>query len=192
MNPSIDWFFNKATKWQQEYEILRTTVLDCGLTEELKWGCPCYTFQKSNIVLIHGFKEYCALLFMKGALLQDANKILVQQTANVQASRQIRFKSVDQINKMQSILKAYIKEAVEVEKAGLKVALKSTKEFNLPGEFQIALEDMPELKTAFEKLTPGRQRGYLLYFSAPKQSKTREARIEKYVDKILQGKGIDD
>lgn len=192
MNPSVDWFFTKATKWQQEYEILRMIVLDCGLTEELKWGCPCYTFQKSNIVLIHGFKEYCALLFMKGALLRDTSKILVQQTENVQASRQIRFTSVQQINKMESVLNAYIKEAIEVEKAGLKVVLKSTKEFNLPEEFRNVLEDMPELKTAFEKLTPGRQRGYLLYFSAPKQSKTRESRIEKYLDKILQGKGLDD
>lgn len=192
MNPSVDWFFTKATKWQQEYEILRMIVLDCGLTEELKWGCPCYTFQKSNIVLIHGFKEYCALLFMKGALLRDTSKILVQQTENVQASRQIRFTSVQQINKMESVLNAYIKEAIEVEKAGLKVVLKSTKEFNLPEEFRNVLEDMPKLKTAFEKLTPGRQRGYLLYFSAPKQSKTRESRIEKYLDKILQGKGLDD
>jgi uncharacterized protein YdeI (YjbR/CyaY-like superfamily) len=191
MNPGVNWFFSKATKWQQEYEILRMIVLDCGLTEELKWGCPCYTFQESNIVLIHGFKEYCALLFMKGALLSDTSKILVQQTENVQASRQIRFTSVHQINEMLPVLNAYIKEAIEVEKAGLKVAMKSIKEFNLPGEFQNLLEDMPELKTAFEKLTPGRQRGYLLYFSAPKQSKTREARIEKYLDKILQGKGLD-
>jgi uncharacterized protein YdeI (YjbR/CyaY-like superfamily) len=192
MNPGVDWFFTKATKWQEEYEILRMLVLDCGLTEELKWGCPCYTLEKSNIVLIHGFKEYCALLFMKGALLKDARKILVQQTENVQASRQIRFTSVQQINKMQPVLKTYIKEAIKLEKAGLKVELKSTKEFNIPKEFQNVLEDMPELKTAFEKLTPGRQRGYLLYFSAPKQSKTRETRIEKYLEKILQGKGLDD
>jgi uncharacterized protein YdeI (YjbR/CyaY-like superfamily) len=192
MNPGVDWFFTKATKWQEEYEILRMLVLDCGLTEELKWGCPCYTLEKSNIVLIHGFKEYCALLFMKGALLKDARKILVQQTENVQASRQIRFTSVQQINKMQPVLKTYIKEAIKLEKAGLKVELKSTKEFNIPKEFQNVLEDMPELKTAFEKLTPGRQRGYLLYFSAPKQSKTRETRIEKYLERILQGKGLDD
>ncbi|MFN2440660.1 MAG: YdeI family protein [Chitinophagaceae bacterium] len=192
MNPRVDWFFTKATKWQEEYEILRMLVLDCGLTEELKWGCPCYTLGKSNIVLIHGFKEYCALLFMKGALLKDAKKILVQQTENVQASRQIRFTSVHQINKMRPVLKAYIKEAIEVEKAGLKVELKSTEEFKIPEEFQNVLDDMPELKTAFEKLTPGRQRGYLLYFSAPKQSKTREARIEKYLEKILKGKGLDD
>ena len=192
MNPGVDWFFTKATRWQNEYEILRRLVLDCGLTEELKWGCPCYTFQKRNVVLIHGFKEYCALLFMKGALLKDAEKILVQQTENVQAARQIRFTSVQQIKKMQRVLKAYITEATEVEKAGLKVALKSPKEFNMPEEFQNVLEDMPELKTAFEGLTPGRQRGYLLYFSAPRQAKTREARIEKYLEKILRGKGLDD
>lgn len=192
MNPGVDWFFTKATRWQSEYEILRRLVLDCGLTEELKWGCPCYTLQKRNVVLIHGFKEYCALLFMKGALLKDAEKILVQQTENVQAARQIRFTSVQQIKKMQAVLKAYITEAIEVEKAGLKVALKSPKEFNMPEEFQNVLEDMPELKTAFEGLTPGRQRGYLLYFSAARQSKTREARIEKYLEKILQGKGLDD
>ncbi|HEV7333496.1 MAG TPA: YdeI family protein [Flavisolibacter sp.] len=192
MNPSVDWFFTKATKWQDAYNELRMVVLDSELTEELKWGCPCYTFQKHNVVLIHGFKEYCALLFMKGALLTDSRKILVQQTENVQASRQIRFTSVDQVIKMTPVLKAYIKEAIDVEKAGLKVELKSTKEFNMPQEFQLVLEDMPELKTAFEGLTPGRQRGYLLYFSAPKQSKTRETRIEKYLDKILQGKGLDD
>ena len=192
MNPSVDWFFTKAGKWQEAYELLRMLVLDCGLTEELKWGCPCYTLEKSNVVLIHGFKDYCALLFMKGALLKDGEKILVQQTENVQAARQIRFTTADQVRKMQPVLKAYIKEAIEVEKAGLKVELKSTKEFNMPEEFQAVLADMPELKTAFEGLTPGRQRGYLLYFSAPKQAKTRETRIEKYLDKILQGKGLDD
>ena len=192
MNPSVNWFFTKDTKWQEAYNILRTLVLECGLTEELKWGCPCYTFQKRNIVLIHGFKEYCALLFMKGALLKDVQKILIQQTANVQAARQIRFTSVKQIVEMQPVLNAYIREALEVEKAGLKVELKNTSEFNMPQEFQMVMKDMPELKSAFEGLTPGRQRGYLLYFSSPKQSKTREARIEKYVEKILQGKGLDD
>jgi uncharacterized protein YdeI (YjbR/CyaY-like superfamily) len=192
MNKSVDWFFTKATKWQEEYEMLRMLVLDCGLTEELKWGCPCYTFQNSNVVLIHGFKEYCALLFMKGSLLKDNKNILVQQTENVQAARQIRFTDVHQIKKIESVVKAYIKEAIEVEKAGLKVDLKSTKEYSLPKEFQTVLEDMPELKTAFENLTPGRQRGYLLYFSAPKQSKTRERRIEMYLEKILQQKGLDD
>jgi uncharacterized protein YdeI (YjbR/CyaY-like superfamily) len=192
MNPDVDWFFTKAAKWQKEYEILRKLALDGELTEELKWGCPCYTFQKRNVILIHGFKEYCALLFMKGALLEDTQGILVQQTQNVQAARQVRFTSAAQINKMRSVLKAYIKAAIDVEKAGLKVELKSTKEFNMPEEFQTVLDDMPELKTAFEKLTPGRQRGYLLYFSSPKQSKTRETRIEKYLEKILQGKGLED
>lgn len=192
MNPKVDWFFTKATKWQEEYEQLRTITLDCGLTEELKWGCPCYTFQKSNIVLIHGFKEYCALLFMQGALLKDAKGILVQQTKNVQAARQIRFTSVKEIVKMKTIIKAYIKEAIEVEKAGLKVELKKSSEFKMPEEFKNVLDDMPELKTAFYNLTPGRQRGYLLHFSSPKQAKTREARIEKCVQQILKGKGLDD
>ena len=192
MNPNVDWFFNKETKWQEAFAELRTIVLDCGLTEELKWGCPCYTFQNNNIVLIHGFKDYCALLFMKGTLLKDTEGILVQQTENVQASRQIRFTSIQDIVKNESILKAYINEAIEVEKAGLKVELKKTTEFNMPDEFKMVLEDMPELKTAFEALTPGRQRGYLLYFSSPKQAKTREARIEKCIQQILVGKGLDD
>lgn len=192
MNPEVDWFFNKQTKWQEAYGQLRTLVLDCGLTEELKWGCPCYTFQGNNVVLIHGFKTYCALLFHKGALLKDEKNILVQQTDNVQAARQLRFTGVDQVTQMQPVIKAYIKEAMEVEKAGLKVELKSTAECKVPVEFKTVLNDMPELKIAFEKLTPGRQRGYLLYFSAPKQAKTREARIEKYLDKILHGKGLDD
>ena len=192
MNPNVDWFFNKETKWQEAFAELRTIVLDCGLTEELKWGCPCYTFQNNNIVLIHGFKDYCALLFMKGALLKDTAGILVQQTENVQASRQIRFTSIQDIVNNESILKAYINEAIEVEKAGLKVELKKTTEFNMPDEFKLVLEDMPELKTAFEALTPGRQRGYLLYFSSPKQAKTREARIEKCIQQILVGKGLDD
>lgn len=192
MNPKVDWFFTKATQWQEEYEALRTIVLDCGLTEELKWGCPCYTFQKNNIVLIHGFKEYCALLFHKGALLNDTNGILIQQTENVQAARQIRFTSVEQIMDLENALKVYIYEAIEVEKAGLKVTLKKTTEFKMPEEFQTVLNDMPELKTAFYNLTPGRQRGYLLHFSAPKQAKTREARIEKYLEKILNDKGLED
>jgi len=192
MNPNIDWFFTKATKWQEEYGELRMLVLDCGLTEELKWGCPCYTFQKSNIVLIHGFKDYCALLFMKGSLLKDTKRILVQQTANVQAARQIRFTHIQNILEMETTLKAYIKEAIKVEKKGLKVKLKKTGEFNIPEEFQTALDEIPELKIAFEDLTPGRQKSYLLYFSAPKQSKTREARIEKSITQILSRKGLDD
>ncbi len=192
MNPKVDWFFNKETKWQEAYAELRTLALDCGLSEELKWGCPCYTFQNSNIVLIHGFKDYCALLFMKGSLLKDPEGILVQQTENVQASRQIRFTNAQDIVNNESILKEYINQAVDVEKAGLKVELKKTTEFKMPDEFKTVLEDMPELKTAFEALTPGRQRGYLLYFSSPKQSKTRESRIEKCIPQILIGKGLDD
>jgi uncharacterized protein YdeI (YjbR/CyaY-like superfamily) len=192
MNPKVDWFFSKAKKWQEEFEKLRTIILDCGLTEELKWGCPCYTIQKSNIVLIHGFKEYCALLFMKGALLNDDNGVLIQQTENVQSARQIRFTNIRDIYDMEPILKAYIYEAIEVEKAGLKVNYKKATEFKIPEEFQNKLDEDPALKTAFYALTPGRQRGYLLYFSSAKQSKTREARIEKYTKQILKGKGLDD
>jgi len=191
MSPKVDWFFSKAGKWQKEFEQLRTIVLGCDLIEELKWGQPCYTFEKSNIVLIHGFKEYCALLFFKGALLKDAKSILVQQTENVQAARQIRFTNVREIVKMKATLKKYIYEAIEVEEAGLKVNLKKTMAFAIPGEFQNKLDKSPALKTAFEALTPGRQRGYLLYFSAAKQSKTREARVEKYMKQILKGKGLE-
>lgn len=191
-NPKVDWFFNKTTQWQEEYEQLRRIVLDCGLSEELKWGVPCYSFQKSNVVLIHGFKEYCALLFHKGALLKDSNDILIQQTENVQAARQIRFTNVQQIIQMEITLKAYVHEAIEVEKAGLKVPLKGTSHFPMPDEFQKKLEEKPALKTAFEALTPGRQRGYLLYFSQAKQSKTKAARVEKYLQQILEGKGLND
>jgi uncharacterized protein YdeI (YjbR/CyaY-like superfamily) len=192
MNPKVDFFFNKAEKWQEEFEKLRTIVLDCGLSEELKWGVPCYTFQDSNIILIHGFKEYCALLFMKGALLEDAMGILIQQTDNVQAARQIRFTDVEEIEEMEHILKGYINEAIEVEKAGLEVEFKETSEFNMPEEFQNKLDENPALKTAFEALTPGRQRGYLLYFSGAKQPKTRRSRVEKYTQQILDGKGLND
>ena len=192
MNPKVDWYFNKPTKWQEEIEKLRTIVLDCGLTEELKWGCPCYAYKGSNIVLIHLFKEYCAFLFFKGALLNDAHGILVQQTKNVQAARQIRFTSVQEIVRRKTILKSYIFEAVEVEKAGLKVEFKKTDAFEMPEEFKNKLGKSAALKKAFYKLTPGRQRGYLLYFSAAKQSKTRESRIEKYAKQILKGKGLDD
>jgi uncharacterized protein YdeI (YjbR/CyaY-like superfamily) len=192
MNPEVDWFFTKASKWQEAYSELRMLVLDCGLTEELKWGCPCYTIQKSNIVLIHGFKNYCALLFMQGALIKDVNGILVQQTENVQSARQLRFANTEEILNKQAIIKAYIKEAIEINKAGLTVALKKTTEYKVPEEFQHVLDDMPELKSAFEALTPGRQRGYLLHFSAAKQVKTREARIEKALQHILDGKGLDD
>jgi uncharacterized protein YdeI (YjbR/CyaY-like superfamily) len=192
MNPKVDFYFNKARKWQQELEKLRMIVLDCGLDEELKWGVPCYTFQKTNIVLIHVFKEYCALLFFKGALLNDANGILIQQTENVQAARQIRFTNVREIVKMETILKAYIYEAIEVEKAGLKVKFKKATEFTVPAELQTKFKKAPALKTAFKALTPGRQRAYILHFSAAKQSKTREARIEKYAPQILKGKGLND
>lgn len=192
MNPKVDWFFNKPTKWQEEYAELRSFVHHCGLTEELKWGCPCYTVNKNNIVLIHGFKDYCALLFLQGALLKDPKGILVQQTKNVQAQRQIWFTNIEEILKNKSTIKAYIKEAIAIDKAGLKVELKKTTEYKIPEEFQTVLDDMPALKTAFHALTPGRQRGYLLYFSAPKQIKTREARIEKYLQQILDGKGLDD
>ncbi len=192
MNPKVDWFFNKASKWQKEYEKLRTIILDCGLIEELKWGCPCYAFEDKNVVLIHGFKEYCAVLFFKGALLKDEHGILIQQTPNVQVPRQVRFTSVGEIVKLEKILKAYIYEAIEVEKAGVKVKLKKTAEYPIPEEFQTKLNKTPALKKAFYSLTPGRQRGYIFYFSQAKQPKTREARIEKNIPQILKGKGLDD
>jgi uncharacterized protein YdeI (YjbR/CyaY-like superfamily) len=192
MNPKVDAYLSKTKKWQEEFEKLRRIILDCGLTEELKWDNPCYTFQKSNIVLIHGFKEYCALLFFKGALLDDPNGILITQTENTQAARQIRFTNVREIVEMESILKAYVSEAIEVEKAGLKVDFKKTTEYTIPEEFQTKLDEIPALKTAFDALTPGRQRAYILHFSAPKQSKTRESRVEKYMQQILNGKGLND
>jgi uncharacterized protein YdeI (YjbR/CyaY-like superfamily) len=192
MNPKVDFYFGKVNKWQKELAKLRTIVLDCQVTEELKWGVPCYTFQKSNIVLIHVFNEYCALLFVKGALLKDTNGILIQQTENVQAARQIRFANVREIVEMEPILKAYINEAIEVKKAGLKVNLKKTSEFIIPEEFQDELDENAALKTAFDALTPGRQRAYILYFSAAKQSKTRQSRVEKCMQRILNGKGLDD
>ncbi|MEJ7823713.1 MAG: DUF1801 domain-containing protein [Chitinophagaceae bacterium] len=192
MNPKVDFYFSKAKKWQEEITKLRTIVIDCGLTEELKWGVPCYMFNKSNIVLIHVFKEYCAFLFFKGSLLNDTNGILIQQTKNVQAGRQVRFTNGKEIAKMEPILKAYIYEAIEVEKAGLKVDLKKTNEFTIAEEFQKKLDELPALTTAFNALTPGRQRGYMLHFSAPKQSKTREARVEKWIQQILNGKGLND
>lgn len=192
MNPKVDFYFEKAGKWQKEIDQLRKIILGCGLDEELKWGVPCYTFEKKNIVLIHVFKEYCAILFFKGVLLKDTDGILIQQTENVQAARQARFTSAQEIVKKQKALKAHIYEAIEVEKAGLKVPLKKTKEFEMPEEFQKKLNENPELKNAFKALTPGRQRGYLLYFSSPKQSKTRESRIEKYTKVIMDGKGLND
>lgn len=192
MNPKVDFYFSKNEKWQKETEKLRTIVLDCQLYEELKWGVPCYTFQKNNIVLIHDFKGYCTLLFFKGALLKDTDNILVQQTANVQSARQIRFTHIQEIIELEPVLKAYIYEAVEIEKAGLKFEFKKTEEFAVTEEFQTKLHENPDLKTAFEALTPGRQRAYMLHFSAPKQSKTRESRIEKAIPHILNGKGLND
>ena len=192
MNPKVDFYFDTAEQWQPAIEKLRTIALDCQLTEELKWGSPCYTFQENNIVLIHTFKDYCALLFFKGALLQDTHGILVRQTANVQAARQIRFTNLEQIKELEPVLKAHIYEAIEVERAGLGVVFKKTDEFAVPEEFQTKLAENPELKKAFEALTPGRQRGYLLHFSAPKQSKTRVSRIEKCMDQIFDGKGLND
>ena len=190
-NSKVDFYFNKG-RWQKELEQLRSIALDCGLTEELKWGVPCYMLQTSNIVLIHVFKEYCALLFFKGALLNDAEDLLIQQTENVQAARQVRFTNVHEIVDREPILKTYIFEAIEVEKAGLKVDLKKTTEFEVAEEFQSKLAKIPALKTAFEALTPGRQRAYLLHFSSPKQSKTREARVEKCMPLIMSGKGLND
>ena len=192
MSPKVDEFISKAQKWQEGFEKLRMIILDCQLTEELKWGVPCYTFQGANIVLIHGFKEYCAILFVKGSLLKDANGILIQQTENVQAGRQIRFTNVQEIVEKEAILKTYIYEAIEVEKAGLEVNFKKSTEFIIPEELQNKFDEIPALKTAFEALTPGRQRAYILYFSEPKQSKTRESRVEKCMQQILSGKGLND
>ncbi len=191
-NPKVDWYFTKAKKWQDEIKLLRAIVLGCGLTEELKWGCPCYTLEENNIVLIHVFKEYCAVLFFKGVLLKDAEGILIQQTKNVRSARQIRFIDLREIAETKAILKSYIREAIKIEQAGLKVDLKQKTKLEYPEEFQNRLDDDPALKKAFEKLTPGRQRGYNLYFSAAKQSKTRESRIDKYAKHILAGKGLDD
>jgi uncharacterized protein YdeI (YjbR/CyaY-like superfamily) len=192
MNPSVDWYFSKNERWANEIRKLRMIALDCQLAEELKWGCPCYTLNGSKIALIHVFKEYCALLFFKGALLKDKHGVLIQQTKNVQAARQIRFTNVREVAKLERVVTAYILEAIEVEKSGLKVKLKQTAEFEMPGEFKTKLKQLPALKNAFYALTPGRQRGYLLHFSSAKQSKTRAARIEKCMERILEGKGLDD
>lgn len=193
LNPKVDWFFTKPTQWQEEYAKLRIIALDCGLAEELKWGCPCYTTSDNkNIVLIHGFKDYCAYLFFKGALMKDESGILIQQTPNVQVPRQVRFRNLKEIIKLEKTLKTYILEAIELEKSGVKATLKKASEYAIPEEFQNKLNEMPALKKAFYSLTPGRQRGYLFYFSQPKLAKTREARVEKYIQQILMGKGIDD
>lgn len=192
MNPKVDWYFNKTEQWQEEVKELRRIVLECHLAEELKWGCPCYTYEKSNIVLIHVFKDYCAFLFFKGALMKDPEGILIQQTANVQSARQVRFTGLKEIKELEKALKAYIYQAVEVTESGEKVAFKKTTEFPVPDELKARFKELPALKTAFEALTPGRQRAYLLHFSQPKQAKTRESRIEKCVDQILDGKGLND
>jgi uncharacterized protein YdeI (YjbR/CyaY-like superfamily) len=192
MNPKVDEFLNKSEKWQDEFRKLRMILLDSQLTEELKWGKPCYTYQNNNIALIHGFKEYCAILFIKGALIKDDHGILVQQTENVQAGRQIRFVNAEEIDAAESILRAYINQAIEIEKAGLEVDFKKNDEYDIPPELQSKLDEMPDLKAAFDKLTPGRQRGYIFYFSQPKQPKTREARVEKCLRQILDGKGLND
>jgi len=191
-NPKVDWYFIKDTKWREEFQLLRTLALDCDLDEELKWGHPCYALDGTNIVLMHGFKEYCALLFFKGALMKDPKGILVQQTENVQAARQVRFTNLKEIVKLKSVIKSYIKEAIRVEKSGAKVEFKKTKEFAMPDEFKTRLKENAALEKAFYALTPGRQRGYLLYFSSAKQSATRESRIKKYMKKIISGKGLDD
>lgn len=192
MNPRVDEFYNKLQKWPEEFNLLRTIVLECGLTEEFKWKHPCYTFNNNNVVLIHGFKEYCALLFFKGALLKDPSSILISQSENVQAGRQIRFTKVKEITEKEKILKAYIYEAIEVEKAGLKVNLKKNQEYTMPEELKVKLDEYPELSRAFAHLTPGRQRAYLLHFTQPKQSKTRISRIYKYIPQILEGRGLND
>lgn len=192
MNPNVDWFFDKPAKWQSAYQHLRTLVLDCGLEEGLKWGCPCYTHRNANVVLIHGFKNYCALLFIKGALMKDAKGVLIQQTKNVQSARQIRFASLDEVTSKAKLIKTYVREAIEIEKAGLKVKWRRTDDSEVPDAFQRRLDESPQLKEAFKRLTPGRQRGYLLYFSQAKQEKTREARVKKVLPQILNGKGLQD
>ena len=192
MNTKVNWFFDKSTKWQDAYHELREIVLSFDLVEELKWGCPCYTLDGNNVLLIHGFKDYCALLFMKGVIMNDPKSILIQQTENVQSARQLRFTNLDEIINQKAVIGSYIKNAIEVEKSGVKIELKKTTEYEISEEFQAALNEMEALKTAFEKLTPGRQKGYLLYFSSAKQSKTRNQRVEKYIPKILDGKGLED
>lgn len=192
MNPKVDAFLSNAEKWQKEMEKLRMIVLDCNLTEELKWGVPCYTLNRNNVVLIHAFKEYCALLFIKGSLLSNTHSLLIQQTENVQSGRQIRFTHIDQIIEQEAIIKACIFEAIEIEKSGMKVTFKKTADYKLPEELITKFNEMPEFKTAFEKLTPGRQRAYIFYFSQAKQAKTRETRIENYIPQILMGKGLND
>lgn len=188
----VDAFLERAKNWREEFEALRAIIADSGLTEDFKWGQPCYTQDGRNVVLMHGFKEYCALLFFKGALMKDPKNLLIQQTENVQAARQIRFKDLAEITRQEKVLKSYIKDAIALEKSGAKVEMKKTTEFSFPEELERKMDDVPALRTAFEELTPGRQRAYLLHFSSAKQQKTRESRIEKNVQRILDGKGLDD
>lgn len=192
MNPNVNWYFEKAGKWQEEIKLLRTILLDCHLTEELKWGVPTYTYKSSNVVLIHTFKEYCAILFPKGVLLKGKKKVLIQQTKNVQSARQMRFTNIKEIKELKDVIKEYAMEACEIEDKGLKVELKKTEDYKIPEEFQFKLDENAELKTSFEALTPGRQRAYIFYFSQAKQAKTRTARVEKYMPQILLGKGLED
>jgi len=189
-NPNVDWFFDNAVKWRDEFEVLREIILDCGLDEELKWGWPCYIHQKRNVVLMHGFKEYCALLFFKGALMKDPQKILIQQTKNVQVPRQIRFRNVREVVRLRSVLKAYVRDAIEVQKSGVRFTRKKTSDFTVPAEFKSKLDESPALRKAFRSLTPGRQRGYIFHISSAKQSATRTARVEKCTPRILHGKGL--
>lgn len=192
MNSKVDWYFEKTVKWQEEIKLLRIILLDCELTEELKWGVPTYTYKRSNVVLIHTFKEYCAILFPKGVLLKDKKKVLIQQTKNVQSARQMRFTNIEAIKELEKVIKDYVFEACEIEDKGLKVELKKTEDYTIPEEFQIKLNENADLKTAFSALTPGRQRAYIFHFSQSKQSKTRTTRVEKYIPQILLGKGWDD
>lgn len=192
MNPKVDAFIGRADKWQEEFEALRNILLDCQLTETLKWGCPCYVFQNANVVLIHGFKDYCALLFFKGSLMSDPHGLLVQQTENVQVGRQMRFTSVKDIQKLKTPIRQYILEAVQVESQGLRPQLKKSTEFAVAEEFKVKLDKSAALRNAFEALTPGRQRAYLLYFSSAKMAATRTSRVEKSIPQILKGKGLDD
>jgi uncharacterized protein YdeI (YjbR/CyaY-like superfamily) len=192
MNPKVNWFFDKDTPWKEAYAALRAVVLDCGVSEQLRWGCPCYAIDGKNVVVIHGFKHYCAVLFFKGALLKDPKHLLVQQTENVQAARQMRFTSVKDVMRLKRALRSFVHEAIAVERAGLKVKMKAPSEFTMPDELAEAFKARPALKKAFRALTPGRQRGYLLYFASAKQSATREARIARHVARILDGRGLDD
>ena len=191
-NPAVDWYFAEQVKWEPAIRQLRALALDFGLAEELKWGCPCYTLDGSKIVLIHVFKYYCALLFFKGALLEDPHHLLVRQTPNVQSARQIRFTGLDDVQRLEAKVRACIRDAIAVDQAGLQVARKTTADFAVPDEFAIRLKELPALKEAFDALTPGRQRAYLLHFASAKQSSTRTARVDKHTDRILEGKGLDD